>query len=1408
MKKCKRALTLFLVFAMLAAFMVPVHAEDYESIRLNEPVSVTASEIFVFEPQTDGMYIFESSDYDDDPKVYVYDDQWNQILYNDDGGVGWNFRAALYASAGQTYYLEASGAGSYQVVLTRQDCQIIGADKTASVEAAPQYFAFTPATDGVYAFVSENCDQDPEGRVFDPLSDLQKSDYDSGLYGNFRVEWVAKAGKTYYLEAGGTGSYQVRVYKETVDSIADGETVSVAPEGQYFMFTPTTSCVYRFTSSDYTEYYWFEVLDDEGQRCCDFYGNEAYEANLPVKAGKTYYVYGSGDASFKLTAEKGNSINLGQTVSVEDGGLMSFTAEINGVYTISATNCDEYGSISVYDFDEEYQAGASNEGTGDFDVSLIAKAGESYYLEVSSGVAFQVTLSKKETKQLTLGQIVDVEAEEMFVFVPEQSGCYAFCSTEYIDADPKCFIYDADMNQLVYNDDGGEGWNFKGSWMAEAGKTYYLAASGYGTYQVYLQQQSLAESMILEKTLVVGDPVCRKNILLSYSCEPEGSYSGTITWSSSDESVAVVNEYGEIQIEGIGTAVITAISSIGFGASCTVVSKEAKTLPLNEAITLNGMDADIPLVFTPAEDGTYCFYSEGELDTYVDLFNEYGNIEIGNDDFNGDRNFRLYYDLVAGQTYYLYVGLVETPCDQTYQVKAGKVESATGIALSQTQITGRPGDEVELYVSAIPANGYIETVNWSSSDESVVTVYDGYVHLHGVGTAVITATTENGLSDTCTVEVVMAAGQSLSCDQTVTVPETADDQWFSFTPDTTGWYHFFTQDNGHTDPCGDLFNAYGHWLKDADDNAIDMNFDLGYYLDAGETYYLRVHFFEADGSDACTLTVKQMVQPSSITFRSNTMQGYLGGDLWIDVNIEPIDAIQELTWTSSDESIALIDPDGYVSLLDYGVVTITATTSNGLTASCEITVRKPETVKLGDVLTLSTENSQKRFWFVPEEDGWYGFYTTGEFDTYGYVYDANAEYICEDDDSGVGYNYLIRCALSAGQCYEIRSTFYESAPEIAGNYQFHVEKLVQPQKLISDYDHIRIFENGIWYLDYNFLPIASHPEYVTWTSSNPEIASVDSESGSVVGNKPGTVVMTATSDTGLTCTVEVEVVAVPEAVEFWGNCGPNLLWTMRNGVMDITGYGDMFDGYSCDHDITQVNLPEGITSIAGYFLYGRNLQTITIPAGVEKIGNRAFSYSNINRVHFLGSAPQIAENAFEGVTAEVCYPANDPTWTADVRRNYGGAITWIAKESDEPTVGTISGSFTTGADGDVTLELIGTAGTRTINVSGKTGIYSFENVSGGTYTLRVSKENHVTREYTVTVSAQTVTQDVKICLLGDVDGNGKINVGDISKLLSHIRGLNLITDEYQLLCANANGGKLNMGDISAIYAHIKGTKKL
>ena len=133
------------------------------------------------------------------------------------------------------------------------------------------------------------------------------------------------------------------------------------------------------------------------------------------------------------------------------------------------------------------------------------------------------------------------------------------------------------------------------------------------------------------------------------------------------------------------------------------------------------------------------------------------------------------------------------------------------------------------------------------------------------------------------------------------------------------------------------------------------------------------------------------------------------------------------------------------------------------------------------------------------------------------------------------------------------------------------------------------------------------------------------------------------------------------------------------------------------------------------------------------------------------------------------------------------------------------------ASGDITLQLIpeglSEPAYETI-VTGNTVAYSFANVAPGTYTMKVSKANHVTREYTVVVGNSSVIQDVKIQLKGDINGDGKVNTSDVGKANAHVKKVSTLTG-YEFACADVNGdGKVNTSDVGKMNAHVKKTSLL
>ena len=73
----------------------------------------------------------------------------------------------------------------------------------------------------------------------------------------------------------------------------------------------------------------------------------------------------------------------------------------------------------------------------------------------------------------------------------------------------------------------------------------------------------------------------------------------------------------------------------------------------------------------------------------------------------------------------------------------------------------------------------------------------------------------------------------------------------------------------------------------------------------------------------------------------------------ITSTVTPANADQSVTWTSSDAKLAKVDETGKVTGVKAGTATITATTANGKTATCAVTVADAYTIALNKTeLTL------------------------------------------------------------------------------------------------------------------------------------------------------------------------------------------------------------------------------------------------------------------------------------------------------------------------------------------------------------------------------------------------------------------------------------------------------------------------
>ena len=259
---------------------------------------------------------------------------------------------------------------------------------------------------------------------------------------------------------------------------------------------------------------------------------------------------------------------------------------------------------------------------------------------------------------------------------------------------------------------------------------------------------------------------------------PENATNKELSWSSSDDSVAMVDD-GNVMPIGVGSAIITVTTSDGNKtAQCAVTVKEPPVTIPN--YVLHGLFygesewTDKPMVINPYSTTEYMITGVA-LDAN-DLFkiHMYGEIWYGYSSIKSstkaglvaagptDDNIKIrttgVYDIYCDYNEYdgghIYISRV----DETTQTPS--TVSVSGISLSNSGKYLLVRNEFTIAPTVYPENATNKKVYWSSSDESIATVTSGgrVVAKEKKGSTTITARTEDG-SFTATCIVYVSASQ-------------------------------------------------------------------------------------------------------------------------------------------------------------------------------------------------------------------------------------------------------------------------------------------------------------------------------------------------------------------------------------------------------------------------------------------------------------------------------------------------------------------------------------------------------------------------------------------------------------------------------------------------------------------------
>ena len=118
-----------------------------------------------------------------------------------------------------------------------------------------------------------------------------------------------------------------------------------------------------------------------------------------------------------------------------------------------------------------------------------------------------------------------------------------------------------------------------------------------------------------------------------------------------------------------------------------------------------------------------------------------------------------------------------------------------------------------------------------------------------------------------------------------------------------------------------------------------------------------------------------------------------------------------------------------------------------------------------------------------------------------------------------------------------------------------------------------------------------------------------------------------------------------------GACGDNATWSFADGILTISGTGDMNVDYNppwadIKNQIKKVVIEDGITSISrSAFGWCTNLESVYFGKGIKKIGQSAFLMcGKLNTVELPSGITKIEDDAFSATGVS----GNQDNWTDGV----------------------------------------------------------------------------------------------------------------------------------------------------------------
>ena len=409
----------------------------------------------------------------------------------------------------------------------------------------------------------------------------------------------------------------------------------------------------------------------------------------------------------------------------------------------------------------------------------------------------------------------------------------------------------------------------------------------------FKEKVAIAATVKLNKTKATIEKT--KTLTLKATVTPSDLLDKSVTWKSSNTSVATVTSSGKVKGVKAGTATITCTSKVsGSKATCKVTIGYVK-LDQTEATITKGKT----LTLTPT------VYPSSLTDKSVTW--KSSNTAVAT--VSGDGTVKGIKAGTATITCTSNATGLSTTC--TVTVINGS------ITLNKSEAALEKGKTMTLKATLTPSDLSDKSVTWKSSNTKVATVSSsGKVTAVKTGTATITCTsTALGLSATCKVtvgyvkldktEMLLKKGKTETLTATV-YPSSLEDKSVTWKSSDTNIATVTTAGK----------------VKGIKDGTVTITCTSN-----------------ATGLKA-TCTVK--VVTGSVTLDKSEVAVQKGKTLTLTATVTPTTLEDKsVTWTSSNTEVATVSSTGKVKGVKYGTATITCTSNaTGLSATCQVTVGK------------------------------------------------------------------------------------------------------------------------------------------------------------------------------------------------------------------------------------------------------------------------------------------------------------------------------------------------------------------------------------------------------------------------------------------------------------------------------------